>query len=538
MLVENFPLDFGGSTEVEGPTAVSRSLEPRSTAGDASAVASANGFAANGASAGSTALVPSYTFNLGGPPPTASPAVANGNSTAGNHAGSSQAVSAGLNQRISNAGKGAQAEAAGMEGGHELAASTMLSAFQAVDQEVQQAAKGLIPSAEQNHPAGDVLPAMGSDGALAAVAQAEADGAAAAVNGSVAPDSAAASAGASGHAAHAAPSGHAAHAAPSGSAATGDATGHAPRVAGHESAAGQAALPAGRDAAASSSSPAREAAGAAQAGGATQLPAAGPSSPDSTAQGAGSQTVSGKAGRHPAEAPNSSPESSEAGGHMFEGTGSPSALDAARLRSSSQAPPAEQGSRDVLDDALPLVSSSPPPPPALPPPATAGDAAVSDGAGGALQPAAADGLAAAKHALQQLQAKGKLPKPTVGKEAFKNALGLGLHHTQVSLVQLQPEALQRVRQGLQAKAGLDQLPPCVPMKQPAKGQPFQSVPDDEATPAFKVGTGTLGLAIVRCLGTVVMSRCWHNGLQLGDLFRMAIMSSVPAADAKWQTNDG
>lgn len=496
MLVETLPVDFGRSTEAEGATAVSRSLEAGSSADDASAVASVNGAAANGASAESTALVPSYTFDLGGPPPTASPAVANGSSAAGNHAGSSQAVSAGTTQLISDAVGGAQAVAAGTEGGHELAAITMLSAFKAVDQKVQQAAQQLIPSAQERHSAGDVFPDMCSDGALAAVAQAEADGKAAAVNGSVAPDSTAESAGASGHAAHAASNG---------SAATADATGSAPLAAAaavHQSAADLAALPIGEDAAASSSSPAREAAGAAQADGALQLPAAGPSSLDSTAQGAGSRPASGKAGGHPAEGSDGSPESSEAGGHRLEetgsqvgeagmhtaeGPGSPSALNEAALNSSSQVPPAETGSKIDLDGTLPVDGISPSPPQALVPAATEGDAADSNGAGGALQPAAAGGLAAAREALRLLQAKGKAPKPTVGKEAFKSTLELGLHHTQVSLVQLRPETLQQVKEGLQARAGLDQLPPCVPMKQPAKGQPFQSVPDDEATPAFKVG---------------------------------------------------
>ena len=510
MLFENLPLDFGVSTEAEGGTAVSRSLEARSSAGDAPAVASANGAAADGASAGSTALVPSYTFNLGGPPPTASAAVADGGSAAGNHAGSSRAVSSGTTQGVSDAVGGAQAEAPGMEGGHELAASTMLSAFQAVDHEVQQAARGLIPSGQQSHPAGDVFPAVGSDGALAAVAQAEADGAEAAINGAVAPMAPPAPVGA---AASTGASTNAAHAAPSGSAATADA-------------AGQAALPVGKDAAASSSSFAWGAAGAAQAHGANQLPAAGPVRMDSTAQGAGSRPASGKAGEPSAEGSDISPESSV---HTAEGPDSPSVLGEAKLCSSSQAPPAGKGSQVDLHDALPVVSSSLPPPQALPPAATAEDAAVSDGAGGALQPAAASGLDAARHALQQLQAKGKLAKPKVGKEAFKSTLGLGLHHARVSLVQLQPATLQQVRQGLQERAGLDQLPPCVPMKQPARGQPFHSVPDDEATPAFKVGAANLGLVINRCLGAVVTSKSWHNGLQLGVLFRMARVSHTPHA---------
>ena len=534
MLFETLPLDFGGSTEVEGPTAVS--LEARSSAGDASAVA-----CANGASEGSTALVPSYTFNLGGQPPTATPAVANSSSAAGNHAGSSQAVSAGTTQQRSDAVEGAQAEGASVEGGHEHAVYTMLSAVQELDKATQQASKGLISSPQLSHPAGDVSPATGSDGALTAVAQAEADGAAAAVKGSVAPNGAAATAGASGHAARAALSG---------SAATADAAGHALRVAAaavHESAAGQAALPAGEDAAASSSGLAREAAGAAQARGTTQLPAAGPSSLGTTAQGPGSRPVSGKAGRHPTEGSNSSPESNEASGHMIEGTGSPSVLDEAGEHifegtdspsvldeagvhaaeglgsplvldeatpcCSSQAPPAKEGSQVDLDDALPVVGSSPPPTPALPPAATAGDAVIGDGAGNALQSTADARLDAARHAVQQLLAQGKEPKPKVGKEAFKSTLGFGLHHTQVSLVQLQPETLQQVRQGLQAKAGLDQLPPCVPMRQPAKGQPFQPVPDDEATPAFKVGAvhqtiscllqcrkAGVGLVVVAALG--------------------------------------
>ena len=538
-MFENFPLDFGGSTEGNGAIAVSRSLEASSSAGHASA--------------GPTALVPSYTFGLGGPPPTASPAVANSSSAAGSHAVSGQAVSAGTTELSSDAVGGAQAVTPGMEGGHELAASAMLSAFEAVDQKVQQGASKLIPSSQQSHPAGDGSPAMSGDDALPAVAQAGANGAAAAVNGSMAPDSAAASAGASGHAAHAATSS---------SAATADATGYALRAAAaavHESAAGQAALPTGEAAAASSSSLAGEAAGAAQANGAAQLPAAGPSSLDSTASGAGSRSASGKAGRHPAETSDSSPESGEPGRHTSKGTGSPSALDEAgthtaeglpgpsvlieaKLRSSSQDPPAEQGSEVDLDDTLSAVSSRPPLPQAIVPAATAGNAPDRNGTDGALQPAAPADLDGAWDAIQELLAKGKAPKPRVGKEAFKSALGLGLHHIQVSLVLLQPETLQQVKKGLQARAGLDQLPLCVPMKQPAKGQPFQSVPDEEATPAFKVGAGLqnimrlwhveyrMGLhSLYFCLGTPQMSRCLHSSLQFGAFPRVAGMSHTPHA---------